>query len=71
MTLTLVLLTFVATTGLYTGLLLLAFRRVARHLQGCPEAVQAVTEHVLLPILGKQLNDADKKKLGTRDAWLC
>ena len=32
----LVLLTFVATTGIYSGLLILAFRRVARHLQGIP-----------------------------------
>ena len=56
-----VLLTFVATTGIYTGLLVLAFRRVARHLQGHPEAVQAVTEHVLLPLLGRKQDDVDKK----------
>jgi len=68
---TLVLLTFVATTGIYTGLLVLAFRRVARHLQGHPEAMQAVTEHVLLPLLGKKPLEAEKKKPVPRDARLC
>lgn len=50
----LIFLTFILTTGLYGGLLFLAGRRVARHLQGNPEAVKAVTEHVLLPILGRK-----------------
>jgi hypothetical protein len=68
---TLVLLTFVATTGIYSVLFILAFRRVARHLQGRPEAVEAVTEHVLVPLLGRQKDDADKKKPAPRDARLC
>lgn len=55
----LVLVTFVVTTGIYLGLLVLAFRRVARHLQGHPEATRAVTEHVLIPILGKQRDEAE------------
>jgi hypothetical protein len=71
MTLTLVLLTFVATTGIYSGLLVLAFRRVARHLQGHPEAMRAVTEHVLVPLLGKKRDEGEKKKPVPRDARLC
>lgn len=47
-------LTFALTTALYGFLLWLAGRRVAKHLQGNAEAVKAVTEHVLLPILGRQ-----------------
>jgi hypothetical protein len=70
MTLTLILLTFIATTGIYSGLLVLAFRRVARHLQGRPEAVQAVTEYILLPILGKSRGESDTKKPVSRDARL-
>ncbi len=50
----LIIATFGLTTGLYGFLLWLACRRVARHLQGNAEAVKAVTEHVLLPILGRQ-----------------
>lgn len=47
-------LTFIVTTCLYGCFLFLACRRVARHLQGNQEAVKAVTEHVLLPMLGRQ-----------------
>ena len=71
MTLTVVLLTFVATTGIYCGLLVLACRRVARHLQGHPEAVKAVTEHVLVPLFGKRREEEEKKKPLPRDARLC
>ena len=49
-----VLLTFMATTALHFVLLILAVRRVARHLQGNDAATKAVTEHVLLPLLGRQ-----------------
>jgi len=31
----------------------LACRRITKHLQGRPDAVKAVTDHVLLPLLGK------------------
>ena len=47
-------LTFILTTCLYGCVLLLACRRVARHLRGNQEAVKAVTEHVLLPVFGRQ-----------------
>jgi hypothetical protein len=68
---TCVLLTFVVTTGVYAGLLVLAFRRVAWHLQGHPEAVKAVTEHVLLPLLGRKKDNLEKKKPLLRDGSLC
>ena len=51
----LIFLTFILTTALYSCLLFLACRRVARHLQGNQEAVKAVTEHVLVPVLGRQI----------------
>ena len=49
-----VVMTFILTTGVYACLMWLAGRRVAHHLRGNPEAVKAVTEHVLLPMLGRQ-----------------
>jgi hypothetical protein len=61
-TLALVVLTFVVTTGTYAVLLFLAFRRVARQLQGRPEALRAVTEHVLVPLLGKKQGEAETEK---------
>jgi hypothetical protein len=48
-----VLITFVLTTGVYVTLLVLVLRRVAKHLQGNEAATKAVTEHVLVPILGR------------------
>jgi hypothetical protein len=50
----LIFLTFLVTTAFYGGLLFLVCRRVAMHLQGNADAVKAVTEHVLLPVLGRQ-----------------
>lgn len=61
----LIFLTFILTTALYACLVALALRRVAAHLRGNPEAVKAVTEHVLLPVLGRQAEQkpaADKTK---------
>jgi len=49
-----VLLTYVLTTAIYGLLGLLAFRKIACHLQNNPEAVKAVTNHVLLPLLLRQ-----------------
>jgi hypothetical protein len=49
-----VFLTFLVTTALYGVLLWLAIRRVSQHLQGNPEAVKAVTDHVLIPLLGRR-----------------
>jgi hypothetical protein len=42
--------TFVVTTCVYGCLALLACRRVAKHLHGNPEAISAVTQHVLMPV---------------------
>lgn len=50
----LVVLTFILTTGVYACLMWLACRWVAHHLRGNPEAIKAVTEHVLLPMVGRQ-----------------
>jgi hypothetical protein len=50
----LVIMTFILTTSVYVCLMWLACRRVAHHLRGNAEAVKAVTEHVLLPMLGRQ-----------------
>jgi hypothetical protein len=47
-------LTFLVTTVGYVLLLWLALRRVALHLQGNEAATKAVTEHVLVPILGRR-----------------
>jgi hypothetical protein len=68
---TIILLTFVATTAIYAGLLLLAFRRVASHLRGNAEAVQAVTQHVLVPLFGRKRDDVEKKKPVPHGARLC
>ncbi len=46
--------TFILTTCLYGCLLFLACRRVATHLQGNQDAINAVTVHVLMPILGRK-----------------
>lgn len=50
----LVFLTFLLTTALYGVLLGLAVRRVLRHLQGDEQGIRAVTQYVLLPLLGRQ-----------------
>ena len=55
----LILLTFLATTSLYAALLVFGCRRVVRHLQGHPEAMRAVTEHVVVPLFGKKPSDAE------------
>jgi hypothetical protein len=50
----LVFLTFLLTTAVYGALLWLAVRRISRHLQGNAEGVKAVTNHVLIPLLGRR-----------------
>jgi hypothetical protein len=52
-----VLLTFLLTTAFFGILLWLACRRVSRHLQGNADAVKAVTDHVLIPLLGRRAED--------------
>jgi hypothetical protein len=52
---------FLLATGLDGGVLWLAFRRVSRHLQGNPEAVKAVADHVLIPLLGRK-PESDSKQ---------
>jgi len=51
---TTVLLMFTLTTLLYGVCLWFAARRIARHLQGNGEGVKAVTDHVLVPLLGRK-----------------
>jgi hypothetical protein len=50
----LVIMTFILSVAVCACLVWRAGRRVAHHLRGNPEAVNAVTEHVLLPMLGRQ-----------------
>jgi hypothetical protein len=45
-------LTFVGTTLMYALLLCLILYRLARHLRGNEVGMQAVVEHVLLPVFG-------------------
>jgi hypothetical protein len=49
-----VLVTFLVTTALYAAGLWMGLRRVAIHLKDNEEGCRAVTEHVLLPILGRK-----------------
>jgi hypothetical protein len=53
----LIIMTFLLTTAFYAFLLWLACRRVSRHLQGNADGVKAVTDHVLIPLLGAQPED--------------
>lgn len=49
-----ILVTFIGTTFLYVCLLFLVCRRIAKHLQGNPEVVKAVTEHVFFACTRKE-----------------
>ena len=64
------LLTFILTTVAYAGLGLWGLARVIRHLQTNRVAVQVVTEHVVMPLLGRKAEQAEKKKPLPRDARL-
>jgi hypothetical protein len=66
-----ILVTFVLTTVLYAGLGVWGLMRVIGHLQTNRTAMQAVVEHVLMPLLGRKKDDAEKKKPLPRDARLC
>lgn len=48
-----ILLTFLMTTLAWLVLLGFGLRRLAFHLKGNEAAMQAVTQHVLLPLIGK------------------
>jgi hypothetical protein len=64
------LVTFLLTSVLYAGLGVWGLMRVIRHLQTNRAAVQAVIEHVLMPLLGRTKDDAEKGKPLTQDASL-
>jgi hypothetical protein len=49
-----IVLTFIATTCFYLAIALFFCQRVVWHLQDNPEAVKAVTDHVLVPLLGRK-----------------
>lgn len=49
-----IVITFLLTTALWIGLLAFALRRVVRHMQQNPDAVKALSEHVLVPLFGKK-----------------
>jgi hypothetical protein len=65
-----ILVTFVLTTALYGGLAVWGLRRLIRHLQSNNDGVKAVTEHVLLPMLGRSPEDVEKKKPAVKDTRL-
>jgi hypothetical protein len=65
------LVTFVLTTALYAGLGAWGLMRVIWHLQTDRAAVQAVIEHVLMPLLGRKPEHVEKKKPVPKDARLC
>ena len=62
--------TFLATSVVFVVLLGLAIRRIIRHLQGDADAVQAVTAHVLVPLLGKKKPEAEKQRPLPKDSRL-
>jgi hypothetical protein len=66
-----ILVTFVLTTVLYASLGVWGLMRVIRHLQTNRAAVQAVTEHVLMPLLGRTSEQVEKRKSMPSDARLC
>ena len=45
---------FLLTTGGYGFLLWLACRRIMEHLKGDPQATEAFTRHVLVPLFGRR-----------------
>jgi hypothetical protein len=49
-----IILTFLLTTVALGALGFLALRRVAIHLKENPEGIEAVSKHVLLPLLGRK-----------------
>jgi hypothetical protein len=55
----LIVLTFVLTTAVYGLLIWLGCRRVLRRVQGDEAAVKAITEFVLIPLLGRSPEDDD------------
>jgi hypothetical protein len=61
----LVFVTFLVSTALYVALLLFAFRRVTTHLQGNADATKAVVEHVLIPLLGRKLEEETTQEKGS------
>jgi hypothetical protein len=63
----LIFLTFVLTTAVYGLVLGLALRRISRYLQSSPEGVKAVTQHVLIPLLGRPL-EQESERLPTANA---
>ena len=56
----LIILTFLLTTAFYAMLLWLAVRRVLRHLQGNEEGIRAITQFVLVPLLGRRPDEENE-----------
>ncbi len=64
----LIFVTFLLTTALYVVPAVWAIRRVSKHLQQNPNGVQAVTEHVLIPLLGRRRDDESEQEPGQSPA---
>jgi hypothetical protein len=56
--------TFLLTTALYAALFWLAARKVADHVREHPGAAQALTDHLLLPVLAPTQRQADDEEAG-------
>ena len=50
----LIVITFILTTVAYGVLIWFASRRLVAHLRDNPEAVAALSEHLIIPILGRK-----------------
>jgi hypothetical protein len=56
-----VLVTLIVAGCLLAALAAWALRRITGHLQGNPQGIQAVTEHVLLPLLGRHKDEPEEE----------
>jgi hypothetical protein len=64
------LVTFIVTTSMYAALAVWGTTRVVRHLRANRGAVEAVTEHVLMPLLGHSPQETKKPPV-PEDARQC
>jgi hypothetical protein len=65
-----ILVTFLLTSAMYAALVACGAVRVIRHLQTDRAGVQAVIDHVLMPLLGRTPEQVEKKKPAPKDARL-
>jgi len=56
-----IVLTFLLTSAAYATLAYFAWQRLARHLKGNPDAVDAFSRHVVLPLLGEKPDEKEEE----------